>query len=119
MKAALYRIASGLLLYGVATVDLAASDSAKTSPDAKEKPIWRVDDLLAAEWASDWKISPDCAWAIWVKTAPENNRNEYVASMYSDPIIMAVPAMGKNGWNRTLASSVSLKLRISIKAWIT
>ncbi len=37
---------------------------------------WTVDDVVASEWAADFRISPDGQFALWVKLVPDKDKNE-------------------------------------------
>ena len=43
---------------------------------------WTVDDVLSAEWASDYKISPGCEWVAWVKSTPDKDKGESVGNLF-------------------------------------
>jgi dipeptidyl aminopeptidase/acylaminoacyl peptidase len=53
-------------------------------PAAKEKAdkAWTADDIILAERASDWNISPDGRWAIWVKTHMDKEKNGRVSNLF-------------------------------------
>lgn len=42
---------------------------------------WSVDDVINAEKASGFQVSPDGRWAVWVKTTADKDRNERVAQL--------------------------------------
>ena len=50
--------------------------------DAKPKSTWTIDDVLSWEWAADFKISPDCRWAVWAKGVPDKEKNEWVSNLF-------------------------------------
>lgn len=43
--------------------------------------LWTVEDVLLAESSSDWQISPDGKWAVWVKTRMDKEKNGRVANL--------------------------------------
>src|SRR5439155_11777416 len=51
----------------------------KTAPVAGEK--WTVDDVINAEWASGFRLSPDGRHAVWVKTTADKDKGERVAQL--------------------------------------
>lgn len=59
-----------------------ASDSQSAQPEASLQSTWTVDDVLSAEWAGDWKISPDCERAAWVKSTPDKDKGESVGNLF-------------------------------------
>src|ERR1700678_1844228 len=65
-----------LLLIAFARPDPASAREPASAP-AQSTPEWTVDDVLSAEWAGSFKISPDCHWAVWIKSAPDKEKNEY------------------------------------------
>ena len=50
-------------------------------PDAARVSPWAPDDILSAENASQWKISPDGKWAVWVKTQMDKEKNGRVSNL--------------------------------------
>jgi dipeptidyl aminopeptidase/acylaminoacyl peptidase len=48
-------------------------------PSKKDK--WSVDDVLLAETATGFEISPDGRWAVWVKTAMDRDKGERVSNL--------------------------------------
>jgi dipeptidyl aminopeptidase/acylaminoacyl peptidase len=42
---------------------------------------WVVDDIVKSERADDFHISPDCRWAVWVKSAPDKEKGEHVSHL--------------------------------------
>jgi dipeptidyl aminopeptidase/acylaminoacyl peptidase len=72
-----------ILLFSIAaTQSLIASDNEHTSVNTDSTRVWTVDDLLSAELTGDWKISPDCRWAVWVKSVADKDKNEYVGNIF-------------------------------------
>jgi dipeptidyl aminopeptidase/acylaminoacyl peptidase len=49
---------------------------------SESKPGWSVDDVLQWEWGSDFKLSPDCHSAAWVKGVPDKEKNEWVGNLF-------------------------------------
>jgi dipeptidyl aminopeptidase/acylaminoacyl peptidase len=48
---------------------------------AAEAPKWTVDDVLLAESAADFQISPDGRWAVWVKSAMDSDKGNAVTQL--------------------------------------
>ena len=71
-------IASALLF--ILSVPAAAKDAAKSAP-AKVTP-WTAEDILSAEYASQWKISPDGKWAVWVKMQMDKEKNGRISNLF-------------------------------------
>ncbi len=77
-----------LLICGIAT-PISGGDAAKQGGPAKKDPArpatdetaWTVDDVILAEEADDMQISPDGKWALWVKHAPDKEKNEFVGHL--------------------------------------
>jgi dipeptidyl aminopeptidase/acylaminoacyl peptidase len=46
-----------------------------------KKDKWTVDDVLLAEFATGFDISPDGKWAIWVKTGMDKDKGERVSNL--------------------------------------
>ena len=42
---------------------------------------WTVDDVLLAETASDWEISPDGAWAVWTRARMDKEKGGRVSNL--------------------------------------
>jgi len=57
-----------------------AEDVAKSAP-AKVTP-WTPEDILSAEYAFQWKISPDGKWAVWVKQQMDKEKNGRISNLF-------------------------------------
>jgi dipeptidyl aminopeptidase/acylaminoacyl peptidase len=57
----------------------AAQEASKAGP---VKADWTAEDILLAESASDWNISPDGKWAVWTKTRMDKEKNGQVANLF-------------------------------------
>src|SRR5436309_3987762 len=92
----MFRFLSGFLLVGMllVTCDRSLAQGKEDSPrafaaqkqkgkakPAKDDDAWSVDDVILAEEADDVRIAPDGRWAIWVKRAPDKEKNEMVAQL--------------------------------------
>src|SRR3954452_14218168 len=42
---------------------------------------WTVDDLVMTEKGDQYQISPDGHWAVWVKSAPDEEQDELVGNL--------------------------------------
>src|SRR5215467_9918336 len=73
-----------LMLCGLAQpgLSLAPPNAAFVEADAKPQSAWTIDDVLSWEWAADFRISPDCRWAVWAKGVPDKEKNEWVSNLY-------------------------------------
>lgn len=57
---------------------VASSGGAATAADAR----WSVDDVVMAEQASQFRISPDAKRVVWVKVAPDADKDERVLNLF-------------------------------------
>ncbi|HZT83097.1 MAG TPA: prolyl oligopeptidase family serine peptidase [Gemmataceae bacterium] len=48
----------------------------------KDETRWTVDDVLFSESASDFRISPDCRYAVWVKTAQDRDKGARLSHLF-------------------------------------
>jgi len=71
---------ASLLTSMICGVTAFAAEDAPTSP--KSNADWTVDDVLSFERASDFRVSPDCRWALWVKSVPDKDKNEWVSHLF-------------------------------------
>lgn len=46
-----------------------------------EPASWTIDDLVNSEQATEFELSPDCHWAVWVKSAPDKEKGEHVSHL--------------------------------------
>jgi dipeptidyl aminopeptidase/acylaminoacyl peptidase len=62
---------------------LAAVSPSLAAPRAPSRPgnPWTIDDILLAEEARSFRISPDSEWAVWVKARMDPDAGEEVASL--------------------------------------
>src|SRR5262245_6508073 len=61
-------------------------DQPKPQPDLRPEKAaagdrWTVDDVINAETASGFRLSPDGHWAVWVKTTADKDKGERVAQL--------------------------------------
>lgn len=48
---------------------------------------WKPDDVVNQEWASNWAFSPDGRFAVWVKWAPDREKNEHVGQLFRTDLV--------------------------------
>jgi dipeptidyl aminopeptidase/acylaminoacyl peptidase len=63
------------LLLAVAAVRPAAPPTPAFEP-------WSADDVVFSESASDFRLSPDGRFAVWVKSVPDKDKNEHVGQVF-------------------------------------
>jgi dipeptidyl aminopeptidase/acylaminoacyl peptidase len=56
-------------------------------PPATPPEKWTVDDVVLAESASDFQVSPDGRWAVWLKTSPDKEKNEHVSTLHRSDLL--------------------------------
>ncbi len=59
----------------------AADKKKAAAPADKDDNAWTVDDIVLAEEAGGMQLSPDGKWALWLKRAPDKDKNELVAHL--------------------------------------
>jgi dipeptidyl aminopeptidase/acylaminoacyl peptidase len=57
------------------------SENERNSLANKQLYKWMVDDLVMMESASNFQISPDCLWAVWMKNSPDQEKDEEVSQL--------------------------------------
>jgi len=60
---------------------LALAEDAPKSAPAKLTP-WTPEDILSAEYASQWQVSPDGKWAVWVKMQMDKEKNGRISNLF-------------------------------------
>jgi dipeptidyl aminopeptidase/acylaminoacyl peptidase len=60
---------------------LAMAEDAPKPAAAKATP-WKPEDILSAEYAFQWKISPDGKWAVWVKMQMDKEKNGRTSNLF-------------------------------------
>ena len=63
-------------------VGLFAWPLAAAEPPPEKKPEWTVEDILLSESASQFRISPDGRWAVWVKSQMDKERGEQASDLW-------------------------------------
>lgn len=77
-----------VVLVTLAVLWLCPTAVPQTSPAGKEETKeltghrWTVEDILLAESASDWRISPDGRRAVWVKSRMDKEKNGRVSNLF-------------------------------------
>jgi dipeptidyl aminopeptidase/acylaminoacyl peptidase len=71
------RARSFLLLLSLAALAVSHSHAAKPV----EKGKWTVDDVLLAEFATGFEVSPDGRWAVWVKSGIDEDKGERLSHL--------------------------------------
>jgi dipeptidyl aminopeptidase/acylaminoacyl peptidase len=61
----------------------ARTNAAQETPASENEPPgkWTVDDIIMAETARQFEISPDGQWAVWVKRTADKEKNGYVFNL--------------------------------------
>ena len=70
-----------------ATNSSAASDVMETSEassksEARSSKDWTVDDIILAEHADSFRISPDNQWVVWVKRAADTDKDAGISNLF-------------------------------------
>jgi dipeptidyl aminopeptidase/acylaminoacyl peptidase len=73
-----------IALIGVLAVArvLAAQEPASPKTDSPKTTPWTADDILLAESSSQWEISPDGKWAVWVKSQMDKEKNGGTSNLF-------------------------------------
>ncbi len=69
-----------IVIFSVAAGPAASQDAPKAA-DTEITP-WTPDDLLLAERASQWAISPDGKWAVWVRSRMDKDKNGSFSNLF-------------------------------------
>src|SRR6476659_6804802 len=81
MKSTLSTILYALLVSSiVAHAQVASNTHSSASSDGAKSP-WASDDVVMAEQASDFEISPNGKWAVWVKSTPDKEGDRLVSNL--------------------------------------
>jgi dipeptidyl aminopeptidase/acylaminoacyl peptidase len=67
----------------VATVLAPSGLAAAQGPDSPERAggDWTIDDILLAEEAGGFEVSPDGGWAVWLKTRMDKTKGDAVSNL--------------------------------------
>jgi dipeptidyl aminopeptidase/acylaminoacyl peptidase len=70
------------LTASTAVVLLIASGRAQSpKPALPEKEPWTPDDIVQAERATDFQISPDCRWVVWTRSVADKDKGEFISNL--------------------------------------
>lgn len=53
-----------------------------TKPEAEEKTAWKPDDILLAERAAEFEVSPDGRWAVWIKSGMDKEKDRGISNLF-------------------------------------
>lgn len=56
-------------------------------PAASKKAEWTADDILLAESAGQFRVSPDGHWAVWVKSTMDPEKGERVSNLWLSSLV--------------------------------
>lgn len=57
-------------------------ESSDASTDNSKTKLWSPEDILLAESASNWQISPDGQWAVWIKSRMDKEKNGRISNLF-------------------------------------
>ena len=60
----------------------ACGQSGTENPATRQETKWTAEDMIAAESAEQFVISPDGQWVVWVKSVPDSDKDEVVSNLY-------------------------------------
>ncbi|MFQ5816913.1 MAG: prolyl oligopeptidase family serine peptidase [Terriglobia bacterium] len=63
-------------------ISLASIPSAAEPPAAEKAGKWTPDDVIFTEGASQFRISPDARWVVWVKSTADKKKNRRVSNLF-------------------------------------
>ncbi|HWY27376.1 MAG TPA: hypothetical protein VNY97_05535, partial [Candidatus Angelobacter sp.] len=66
---------------GFARANDLGTDDAKPDANAKKTP-WKPEDMVFTENASEFRISPDSKWAVWVKSTADKEKDVRVSNLF-------------------------------------
>lgn len=58
------------------------SGEEKGSSENQRGKLWTPEDIILAESASSWQISPDGQWAVWVKSRMDKEKNGRISNLF-------------------------------------
>ncbi len=70
-----------IILLFVAAIALAALVGVRAQDSPASKTEWTVEDILLEEGASQFDLSPDGQWAVWVRKAMDKEKGEEVSNL--------------------------------------
>jgi dipeptidyl aminopeptidase/acylaminoacyl peptidase len=75
------RVFLAAMLAALLAGSAAWADDAKPSEKGKKSP-WKAEDVVFTESASQFRISPDGKWAVWVKSTADKEKDVHVSNLY-------------------------------------
>lgn len=72
----------GLLGWLVPARASAAQERSGVGPQPTKGGEWTADDILLAESVSEFRISPDGRWVVWVKSQMDRGKGEQISNLY-------------------------------------
>jgi dipeptidyl aminopeptidase/acylaminoacyl peptidase len=78
----------------IACVVLPALAAATFAQDAAKKSPWTPEDIVLAESAGQFRISPDGQWAVWVKSTADKEKDGRVSNLFLTSLTDPSPAAG-------------------------
>jgi dipeptidyl aminopeptidase/acylaminoacyl peptidase len=70
------------LIFSIGAAWAAAQAPPPSAASAKAVAAWTAEDILLAESASGWEISPDGKWAVWTKSRMDKDKNGRIANIF-------------------------------------
>lgn len=58
-----------------------SSVSASAGTGKNVAPAWTADDIITAEQGSEMQVSPDCRWAVWVKSIGDKEKDRNISNL--------------------------------------
>jgi len=66
---------------GLPSQQIANPEASQAAPASPKYP-WKADDVIFQELASEFLISPDSKWAVWVKSTADKEKDERASNLY-------------------------------------
>lgn len=76
------RLAAALFILITAVAFATVPDKPVSGNPGRAGSAWTAEDILLAETASGWEISPDGTWAVWTRSRMDKDKNGRVANLY-------------------------------------
>ena len=81
VRAAVLLLFGFIVSAGIPGLMLEASADDAKPPVAKKEP-WKAEDIVYAEMAGQYRISPDAKWLVWVKSAGDKDKDARVSNLF-------------------------------------
>jgi dipeptidyl aminopeptidase/acylaminoacyl peptidase len=75
-------LSSAILLFGAGAYFLPSAQARSAPGDAADQSKWTVEDIIQAELAAQFRLSPDSQWVVWVKRQADADKDEMVSNLY-------------------------------------